>query len=130
MEMESREKADMSNLSLSDVINSVMTQVNELQDKWGHISPASIMYSPLSTKIILCVATDNNAASCNPIIACRKRHLHLPHALLSEQIIQQGDGLQPKSHSNGIVWSGPCALRTAVSCSGSFRVISDKRRAC
>lgn len=88
----------MSNLSLSDVISSVMTQINELQDKRGHISTASIMYSPVSTRINLCAATDNNGAGRNPIIARRKRHLHLPHALLSEQIIQHGDGLQPKSH--------------------------------
>lgn len=116
----------MSSLSLSDVISGVMTQINELQNKWGHISTASVTSSPVSTRINLCASTDSAAAGCNPIIGRRKRHLHLPHALLSEQIIQQGDGLQAKSHWNGIVWSGPCALRAAVSCSGSFRVIRDK----
>lgn len=82
---------------------------------------------PISTQMSLCATADNNAAGCNPIIARRKRHLHLPHALHSEQIIQHGDGLQTKSHRNRRVRSGHCTLRTAVSCSGSFRVIRDER---
>lgn len=49
---------------------------------------------------------------------------------LWEQIIQHGRGLQPKSHRNRRVQSHLCALRIAVSCSDTFRVITADSRTC